>query len=294
MKTSLDEFGFQSILTMDSCNLMRNSTFQDHDQHRPTSRRDKQPTAYRSGLVCLHHHLEGFRSCIQVAIPPSRLILRFSRGSALHQLDLQAIQIRQSGARIGEAPPTLWYHDSSANCFPFLIAYRDTRCQNCAERVALERHLQVQNDLQPIAPFPETRRVLKGFRTPHTVFVQSNQTLHKERRRLLNPFFARAGVFRIEPVIHSHVRNLQEKLTKLSTTGKSLVAQKAFRCVTVDIITDFAFAESRHLVDNSDESFNAPSLDTFDTASDILWDSIYSPRFREFGTLLPKKLSTPR
>lgn len=102
-------------------------------------------------------------------------------------------------------------------------------------------------------PFPKQGSFYEGFGTPHTVFVETDFTLHKARRRLLNPFFARSGILKLEPRLQKHIEALRSKLCELSERGQSIVAQNAFRCVTVDIISEFAFAKSRLLVDNSND-----------------------------------------
>lgn len=69
----------------------------------------------------------------------------------------------------------------------------------------------------------------------------------------MSPFFARSGILKIEPTLRKHVEALRLKLCRLSEQGQPIVAHSAFRCVTVDIISEFAFAKSRLLVDSSDD-----------------------------------------
>lgn len=102
-------------------------------------------------------------------------------------------------------------------------------------------------------PYLKESGFYNGFGAFHTVFAEIDEALHKERRRLLNPFFSRAGIFRIEPTIQKHINNLRLKLERLYDEGKPIIAQNAFRCVTADIITQFAFGESELLVENSDD-----------------------------------------
>lgn len=42
--------------------------------------------------------------------------------------------------------------------------------------------------------------------------------MHKERRRLLNPFFSRAGVFKLEPIIHEKAKILMKKIRRLENS----------------------------------------------------------------------------
>jgi hypothetical protein len=102
-------------------------------------------------------------------------------------------------------------------------------------------------------PYPKLEAFYAGFGTPHSTFTEIDAALQKEKRRLHGPFFARSGILRMEPTLKKHIEALRLKLCRLSDQGKPIVAHKAFRCVTVDIITEFAFAKSRILVEGSDD-----------------------------------------
>lgn len=54
--------------------------------------------------------------------------------------------------------------------------------------------------------------------------------MHKERRRLLNPLFSRAGVFKLEPVIHEKVGIMLKKINRLKESH-SINVYDAFRLV---------------------------------------------------------------
>lgn len=64
-------------------------------------------------------------------------------------------------------------------------------------------------------PFPKHGPFYEAFNTPHTVFAETDPGLHKERRRLLNPLFSRAGVFKLEPIIHEKVEIMTRKISRL-------------------------------------------------------------------------------
>lgn len=55
--------------------------------------------------------------------------------------------------------------------------------------------------------------------------------MHKERRRLLNPFFSRAGVFKLEPIIHDKVDILINKIRRLENSH-NINVYDAFRWVS--------------------------------------------------------------
>jgi hypothetical protein len=68
-------------------------------------------------------------------------------------------------------------------------------------------------------PLPKYAPFYDGFNTPHTVFAECDPTLHKERRRLLNPLFSRVSVFKLEPVIQEKLELLSGKIRFLYARG---------------------------------------------------------------------------
>ncbi|KAM0716121.1 hypothetical protein Q7P37_008635 [Cladosporium fusiforme] len=140
--------------------------------------------------------------------------------------------------------------------------------------------------------YHKQENLYEGFGTPDALFAQVDVALHKKRRQQLSPFFARAGILRLEPTIREHTFKLRAKITILIRQGKPIFANNAFRCVAGDIVSHFAFAKSREMVDSSDERFVADWLEALDGAAKILWDSIYSPFTRRIGNFLPKAITS--
>lgn len=139
-------------------------------------------------------------------------------------------------------------------------------------------------------PYAKDPAFYDGFNTPHTVFAEHEPQLHKERRRILNPFFSRAGVFKVENMLFDKVNRLRNKLEVLSAPGRQhpIRAGNAFRCLTVDLITDYAFAQSKALIENSDDNFESRSLLALDAAGLGLWDAIYQPTIRKLANIVPQ------
>ncbi|KAJ2990880.1 hypothetical protein NUW58_g2739 [Xylaria curta] len=129
----------------------------------------------------------------------------------------------------------------------------------------------------------------KGFNV-HNVFSIINPQQHKERRRLLNPFFSKAGIFKAEGMIADKVAQLKKKIELLSTPERNhpINASNAFRCLTIDMITHYAFAESWTLIEKSDDDFYAPILVGMDVATEGFWDFVYLPWVRVLAALIPR------
>ncbi len=68
-------------------------------------------------------------------------------------------------------------------------------------------------------PFPKEPAFYECFKTPHTLFVETDPTLHKERRKLLNPLFSRAGVQKLEPVIVDKIHEVDAKIRNIYKAG---------------------------------------------------------------------------
>ncbi|KAJ0423112.1 cytochrome P450 [Aspergillus carlsbadensis] len=103
------------------------------------------------------------------------------------------------------------------------------------------------------APFAKFKPFYDGFMTPHTVFAEDDPNLHKKRRRMLNPFFSRTGVLKLEPIIMEKAEILSSKIRRLCTTD-DINVYDAFRSFTTEFILEFAFGRPGGL-DNAGESF---------------------------------------
>jgi cytochrome P450 len=139
------------------------------------------------------------------------------------------------------------------------------------------------------SPYLKHAEFYGAFGTPHTLFVEDNPTSHKARRRMLNPFFSRAGILRVETSMVAKVKGLLERIERLRKT-QSINIYNAFRCVTVDIISEYAFARSMELTEKSDKNFHGGFLVAFDAVADVIWDMAYNTTFRKISMAVPKSI----
>ncbi|PYH67698.1 cytochrome P450 [Aspergillus vadensis CBS 113365] len=119
-------------------------------------------------------------------------------------------------------------------------------------------------------PFPKHAEFYEAFNTPHTVFTEIDAGMHKERRRLLNPFFSRAGVFKLEPIIHEKAEILMNKIRRLENSH-TVNVYDAFRCLTTEVIMEFAFAKSANMLEESETTFESWFLVAFDAVARSIW-----------------------
>jgi cytochrome P450 len=87
------------------------------------------------------------------------------------------------------------------------------------------------------------------------------------------------------------VATLKDKIAKLSKASRPLNAYSAFRCVTADIISQYAFARCMDLTEESDDQFYTPFLDSFDAAANVIWNVAFSPISRKIGMAIPKSIA---
>ncbi|KAK4452860.1 cytochrome P450 CYP542B3 [Podospora aff. communis PSN243] len=91
--------------------------------------------------------------------------------------------------------------------------------------------------------------------------------LHKIRRAALNPFFSKQSVRSLQPVIEERVNAL---LSRLHSDGKAAEKKPIdilypYSALTNDIINEYAFARSDHLIE--DPSYGKPVTDHFLTGT---------------------------
>ncbi|KAF3398230.1 Trichodiene oxygenase [Penicillium rolfsii] len=139
------------------------------------------------------------------------------------------------------------------------------------------------------SPYLKYKPFYDGFLTPHTAFAEDDPSLHKERRRMLNPFFSRSGVFRLEPIIIEKARILSTKIRRLCNMN-DIDVYDAFRAFTTEFILEFAFGRPGGLIEEQPETFRSWFLDGLDRAGDSFPIMVGRPWLREIFQRIPMKL----
>lgn len=85
----------------------------------------------------------------------------------------------------------------------------------------------------------------------------------------MNNMFSRAGIFKLEGLIHDKYEILERKILRLSKGGsKSIDAYDAFRALTTEIIAQFAFSRSAGMIEQSRDGFKATTVDAIEGTAD--------------------------
>ena len=66
----------------------------------------------------------------------------------------------------------------------------------------------------------------------------------------MSPFFSKASVTKLDPLIASKVRRLCDQLEQHVGSGKPISISMAFSCMTTDIITEYAFTRTYNFLDS--------------------------------------------
>ncbi|GKZ65181.1 hypothetical protein AnigIFM50267_007349 [Aspergillus niger] len=138
-------------------------------------------------------------------------------------------------------------------------------------------------------PFPKWGEFYAAFNSPHTVFTEIDAKMHKERRRLLNPLFSRAGVFKLEAMIHNKVQIMTNKIDRLRELT-DINVYDAFRCLTTEVIMEFAFARSANMLEEQGSGFESWFLTAFDAVANSLWKMQEFPLLKKVAGRLPDRL----
>lgn len=92
---------------------------------------------------------------------------------------------------------------------------------------------------------------------PEATFPTIKADVHRGRRNALNPFFSVAAIAKIEPTIHALVDRLAARMAACAQKDEPIPLFYAYRCLTVDMISEYAFGKQLGLIDRADwgESF---------------------------------------
>ena len=86
----------------------------------------------------------------------------------------------------------------------------------------------------------------------YSTFTAGPPEVHKPRRARLDPFFSRRNVLKMEYLVDSRIEKLESIITSKFSRGEAVDLHHAFRAISVDVITDYAFGESYELIERDD------------------------------------------
>lgn len=94
-------------------------------------------------------------------------------------------------------------------------------------------------------PFLKYNGFYQLFGLSKSVFGVIDPGVHKTRRAALNPSFSRRTILELEPLIQTKVAKLCSRLEEdYASRGRAANMHNAFQALTIDTVTDFAYATS--------------------------------------------------
>lgn len=58
-----------------------------------------------------------------------------------------------------------------------------------------------------------------GFNAPNTAFSECMPAAHRERRKLINPFFSKQGISAVQPLVYAKVNLMVDKIREFQDKG---------------------------------------------------------------------------
>ena len=111
---------------------------------------------------------------------------------------------------------------------------------------------------------------------------------HKRRRQVFNPLFSKASINKLDHRIRKYIDNAVSWIDKQSTTGEGIKIGKLFRGLTVDIISEYAYADSMNTVARGD--LDTPFISGMKTAMPMMWFFGFFWPIQEFMNAVPFKV----
>ncbi|KND87123.1 Trichodiene oxygenase [Tolypocladium ophioglossoides CBS 100239] len=111
--------------------------------------------------------------------------------------------------------------------------------------------------------FKHTRQ----FGAPDSVLGAVHHDLHRMRRAILSPFFSKASVYRLEPVIQDKVDEMIERMEEFRLSRRPLPLFEMFAAYINDVVMEYAFARSDRRLAQPD--FDPVFLNALTAASDM-------------------------
>ena len=128
-------------------------------------------------------------------------------------------------------------------------------------------------------------RFVRLYGAEQGTLVTLDHDLHRVRRSALNPFFSKANVRKLEPIIQRRAQRVLFRMGNLENTGQLLNIFYLFSAFTSDVIVEYAFGESHNYLERED--LNEDFYHMMDSMHHM------GAAAKQFGWLMPLLLSIP-
>jgi len=125
-----------------------------------------------------------------------------------------------------------------------------------------------------------------NFCLPYSTFATPSNEVHAIRRAALNPLFSRKRVLDLEEVIQDKVDKLIRRTTEAQQQGKPIDVHHAFRAISIDVISDYAFGKSFDILEAPD--LGKKFFEMVQGLGPTMWF------FQQFSSIRPLAQKTPK
>ena len=120
----------------------------------------------------------------------------------------------------------------------------------------------------------------------YSTFTSGPNAMHKPRRARLDPFFSRRKVLDLESVVQHRAKRLISIIKQRFSRNEQVDLHHAFRAISVDVITDYAFGESYELLERED--LGKEFFDMTNGLGPSWWVFQQFPAVQKFALSLPE------
>ena len=126
-------------------------------------------------------------------------------------------------------------------------------------------HFRVNTAVKSADPSP----LLNEDQVPDSTVSTLSHDLHRNRRAAFNPYFSKASIRRLEPVITKTLDILLRRLEVSANSGEVVPLDIAFKAVASDVVTLYCFGESTNFLLRED--YNSPFFDAVSNFYGLVW-----------------------
>src|ERR1700753_529933 len=128
-----------------------------------------------------------------------------------------------------------------------------------------------------------------AFTIPNATFCTVPNDIHRIKRSRLNPMFSRKMVLELEEIVQDKANKLISVANKCIKSGEAMDLHHMFRCVSVDVITEYSFDKSYDLLDVPD--FGAHFFKMVRGIGPAFWAFQQFPSLVEYVRAIPPHIS---
>lgn len=96
------------------------------------------------------------------------------------------------------------------------------------------------------------RTIIDCINAPGSSLATKDHDLHRKRRSVLNPYFSKQSVRRLEPIINHTLQTLLGRMSRWAQDGVPIRVNVAFRAATKDIVQAYCFGPGQSYLEMED------------------------------------------